>query len=192
MNPPTLAQRLGTTTHISPLLMKARRLGLRTPEDLERLAVRRGLRYYGEPGEENLLREDPVTYGSKPRDAVECAFSNEELAIGLLSLSQPFSQQRLRMGAAMLAAAGVSLERLTALAHQERCESVLHHIAICGQKVEPENDFWQRLLRQLPKVKIFAPDVLPHLTRFVAMTGFTRRGKETLMQWIRPQTVTIP
>ena len=37
----TLAYRLGTTTHLSPLPQKARRLGVRAPEDLERIALER-------------------------------------------------------------------------------------------------------------------------------------------------------
>jgi hypothetical protein len=41
MNPPTLAERLGTTTHLSPLLHKARRLGL-GPKELELSAIQRG------------------------------------------------------------------------------------------------------------------------------------------------------
>ena len=189
VNAPTLAQRLGTTPHLSPLLMKARRLGLRTPEDHERLAVRRGLRYYSQPGEIDRLKEEPTDYPVGRKDFPLDVFSNEELSIALLSLSWPFSQNRLRMGAAMLAAAGVSSERLVHLARQERCESVLCHIARCGQKVEPEQSFWPALVDALSEAKTYPPDVLPHLTRFVAMTGFTRRGKETVMQWIRPQTV---
>ncbi len=35
---PTLAEKLGTTAHLSPLLRKARRLGL-SPADLQTLAV---------------------------------------------------------------------------------------------------------------------------------------------------------
>jgi hypothetical protein len=50
METDTLAAKLGTTTHLSPLLMKARRLGLGV-EDLERLAIQRGCDYYhdGQP-----------------------------------------------------------------------------------------------------------------------------------------------
>ena len=178
----TLAQRLGTTVHLSPLLMKARRLGLATPEDLERLAVRRGLRYYDCSGESSILREEP-----EPEPAELCAdFSDEELAIALVSLSFQYSQMRLRMAAAVLATEGNSPEKLARLAVEERSEVVVVYIATCGLKVEPENPFWHTLLAHLPKLPEPRPDLLPHITRFVAMTGFTRRGKETIMQWIRP------
>jgi len=183
----TLAQRLGTTAHLSPLLMKAKRLGLHQPEDLERLAVRRGLRYYSEPGEFSRLREEAVDPIARIEEVEATPFSNEELAVALLSLGLPYCQQRIRMGAAMLAAVGVSAEKLLYLGRQERCESVLFYIAKCGQRVEPDNAFWRVILERLPKVQTFQPDVLPHITRFVAMTGFTRREKETVMQWIRPR-----
>ena len=42
---PTLASKLGTTTHLSPLLHKARRLGL-DGEKLQILAVQRGCDHY--------------------------------------------------------------------------------------------------------------------------------------------------
>lgn len=52
--------------------------------------------------------------------------------------------------------------------------------------MEPVNPYWAKLLALLPESATPAPDVLPHITRFVAMTGITRRGRETVMQWIRP------
>ena len=91
----TLAAKLGTTTHLSPLLHKARRLGL-GPRELEILAVHRRCVHYSD--------------GSEPAEplATEEEFSNEDLA-------------------------------------------------------------------------------LPHPTRFVAMTGFTRRGPGLVVEWQRPQ-----
>ena len=174
----TLAEQLGTTAHISPLLMKARGLGLREPVDLERLAIDRGCRYY-----------DPAIEGASSRETrlsvSKNDFSNNELALALLSISMPKSQRRLRMGAAMLAAEGNQAEEIVRIARMERCDLVVRHIAICGAVVEPENDFWKLILEELPKVEP-KPWVLPHITRFVTMTGVTRRGTETIMQWIRP------
>lgn len=46
---PTLAQRIGTSTHLSPLLQKARSLGVNDSRDLESIAIARGLRYFGLP-----------------------------------------------------------------------------------------------------------------------------------------------
>ena len=87
----------------------------------------------------------------------------------------------------MLAAQGNSPERLARLAIHDRSEQVVSYIAQCGRQVEPDNDFWDKLLALLPNPTYQpAPDVLPHITRFVAMTGVTRHGKQTIMQWIRP------
>ena len=163
--------------------MKARRLGFSTPESLENLAVRRGCRYYDSHAGQDRLAEEPAEYR-----ATQCeALTHEELALALLSIVLPKSQWRLRLGAAMLAAEGNSPERLANLAIQERSEQVVSYIAQCGRQVEPGNAFWDKLLALLPNPTYKpAPDVLPHITRFVAMTGFTRHGKETIMQWIRP------
>ena len=186
METETLARKLGTTTHLSPLLMKARRLGFSTSESLESLAVRRGCRYYDSKGELNRLAEEPAEYRVVQR-AREGTLANEELAVALLSIVLPKSQWRLRLGAAMLAASGNSPARIANLAIQERTEQVVSYIAQCGRQVEPGNDFWDKLLALLPNPTFQpAPDVLPHITRFVAMTGVTRKGKETIMQWIRP------
>ena len=165
--------------------MKARRLGLETPADLEKLAVSRGLRYYDSHGDSVKGNELPsiATASEIARE-----FSNEELAIALLSPSAAYSQQRLRMGAAMLAAEGNRPESIASLALRERCEAMVRHIASCGHEVEPENPFWEKLLGLLPAGDSEPlPDTLPHPTRFVAMTGITRNGVGNLKQWIRPR-----
>jgi hypothetical protein len=185
MQSETLAKRLGTTTHLSALLMKARRLGLTTPIDLERLAVSRGLRYYDSQGD-SLKGEGALA--TIPLCEIDRGLTNEELAIALLSPAAPYSQQRLRMGAAMLAAEGNSPQSIASLALRERCETVVRHIASCGHEVEPENPFWDKLLGLLPAShSVLKPDALPHSTRFVAMTGISRNGVGNLKQWIRPR-----
>lgn len=184
MEQETLAHRLGMTVHVSALLMKAGRLGFAAPEDLERLAIARGLRYYSNPSEVAMVREESAIY--RVGD-----LSNEELAMALLSICLPYSQQRIRMGAAMLAAEGNSPEVIAQLAVMERGERVVHYLASLGRQVEPENEFWSEILVRLPEFDPLKPDLLPHLTRFVAMTGYTQRGRETVMQWIRPQAAFV-
>lgn len=185
MSKDTLAYRLGTTTHVSPLLMKARRLGLRVPEDLCALAVQRGCRYYAGGGDLTTVVHETAPPPTMADIGTE-DFSNEELAMALLSIVLPYSQHRLRVGAAMLGAPGNSALKLARAAIHERCELVVRYIAVCGRRVEPENLFWQELLRRLPELPTPTVDTMPHISRFVAMTGVTRRGRETVMQWIRP------
>ena len=175
--PPTLATRLGTTTHVSTLLRKARKLGLATPDDLSSLAAQRGCRHYwheGVPEGELATREQ---------------FTDEELAIALLNVALPFDPHAIRCGAAMVNAEGNSPKRLAWLAKLERSEQVLRYVAECGKKYEPENAFWAELLALLP---IFPPPkdgALPHPTRFIAMTGFIPGvGRKFVTEWQRPQT----
>lgn len=177
----TLAKRLGMTTHLSPLLQKARRLGVRTPEDLERIAIVRGLRYFGQI---NPASDDPDRVSIPDLEH----FSNEELSIALLSPTLPYSLNRIRMGAAMLAAHGVSAEKVLRLARMERSEAIVRHIAECAASVEPENPLWKTLLQRLPTHQPLAPDILPHPSRFVAMSGLDRSGRNLRVQWIRPST----
>jgi hypothetical protein len=173
MTPPTLAAKLGTTTHLSALLEKARRLGL-GPEELEVLAVQRGCRHY--------------STGSEPERmlATDKQFSNEELALALLSTALPYAPHRIRCGAAMAASEGNDPMRLARLAVMERSVVPLRHVAAAGKRYEPQNRFWDELLAALPQTPPAKRGVLPHPTRFVAMTGFTRRGAEQVIEWQRP------
>ena len=174
--PKTLATRLGTTTHLSALLYKAWRLGLRTPDDLSALAAQRGCRHYwheGVPPGELATREQ---------------FNDEELAIALLNVALPFDPHAIRCGAAMVSAEGNSPKRLAWLAKLERSEQVLRYVAECGKKYEPENPFWTELLALLPVTPPPREGALPHPTRFIEMTGFIPGvGRKLVTEWQRPQ-----
>jgi hypothetical protein len=177
MDRPTLAEKLGTTTHLSPLLQKARRLGL-GPRELEILAVQRGCGHYANGSEPTtpLAREEQL--------------SNEELAIALLSPALPYDPHSIRCGAAMVGAFGNNPQRLAQMAILERAIVPLKYVAEAGQKFEPENRFWSELLAVLPRMPPPKSGVLPHPTRFVAMTGFTRKGPGLVIEWQRPSTIT--
>src|SRR5882724_5483525 len=111
METPTLATKLGTTTHLSPLLRKARRLGLGAAE-LEQLAIQRGCDYYS---------------GGEPSPPVHISveqFSNADLAIALVNTALRYDPQTLRLGAAMLSAEGNTPEEIARLTRMERCETV--------------------------------------------------------------------
>ena len=173
MKTPTLAEKLGMTTHISALLMKAKRLGL-GPQELQVLAAQRGCRHYSDGSEP----ETPL--------ATERQFSNAELALALLSVALPYDPHSIRCGAAMLSAKANDPAEVARLAVMERSEIPVRYVAEAGKKFEPQNRFWDDLLRLLPPTPAPKSGVLPHPTRFVVMTGFTRRGPEQLVQWVRP------
>ncbi len=172
----TLAARLGTTAHFSPLLRKARQLGLTSPVELSHLAVQRGCRHYwhaGVPEGELATREQ---------------FSDEELAVALLNIALPFDPQAIRCGAALVSAEGNDPRRLAWLAKLERSEPVLRYVAECGQKFEPENPFWGELLTLLPESPPIREGALPHPTRFISMNGYVRGvGPKIVTQWERPR-----
>ncbi|GDY22218.1 hypothetical protein LBMAG56_35650 [Verrucomicrobiota bacterium] len=176
--PPTLAAKLGTTARLSPLLHKAARLGL-DAEGLERLAFQRGCDYYhdGSP-------LPPATVSTEQ-------LSNEELAAALLNPALRYHPQTLRIGAAMLGATGNSPEKIAWLARLERCEQVIRYIAGAGRKFEPANPFWDQLLVLLPPTAPPDSAVVPHPTRFVAMTGITRQGVGIVTWWIHPHTQSL-
>jgi hypothetical protein len=152
---PTLAEKLGTTTHLSPLLQKARRLGLGA-KDLEQLAIQRGCDYY---------------QGAEPpgelRVGVE-QFSNAELAVALLNPGLRYTPQTVRLGAAMLSAPGNSPADIAWQMILERGEAIVRYVAQAGMKFERENPFWPELLALLPPApdpnRAFCPirhDLLP-------------------------------
>src|SRR5438552_2932195 len=98
----TLAAKLGTTTHLSPLLRKAQRLGLDAP-GLELLAIQRGCDYYHD-------------FSPLPASTItEKEFSNEELAVALLNPALRYHPQTIRLGAAVLGADGNEVAEIARL-----------------------------------------------------------------------------
>lgn len=172
----TTAQRLGTTTHLSPLLVKARRLGLELPLGLDQLAVHRGCDYY----RTNVAE-------SAPPEITQEQFSDEELIIALLSGGLRHSPRCIRLAAALVGREGINHSALVRLAVCERCVMALRYIVHCGADVEPDNQTWKSLLTSLPETTQPKVDALPHPSRFYAMTGITRGRIGIMRQWIRPK-----
>lgn len=175
MKTPTLAEKLGITPSTSPLLQKAKQLGLHTAALLESLGVARGCWHYRSPG-----------LGAPPAVS-ESDFSNEELAIALLSPGLPYSPHTIRVGAAMLSATGNDPETLVRLAVMERTVGPVRYITSSALRFEPENPFWRRILDRLPESAPIEDGLMPHPTRFVSMTGMTRAGVEKVTVWLRPR-----
>jgi hypothetical protein len=170
---PTLGEKLGLTRHISSLLRKARKLGL-DAAGLEMLAIQRGCTYYHD--------QSPLPAATVTREVL----SDAELGIALLHPGLRYHPQTIRLGAAMLSSPLNTPEEVSRLAIMERAEIPVRYVAEAGAKLEPLNLFWPRLLELLPRTPEPKSGVMPHPTRFVAMTGITRRGVERVIQWIRP------
>ncbi|MCW5551243.1 MAG: hypothetical protein KIS67_03650 [Verrucomicrobiae bacterium] len=176
MNTQTLAEKLGAPIRESSLLAKAKQAGLHSPELLEGLGVARGCWHYRSPA------LTPVPKVS------ESEFSNEELAVALLSPALPYAPHTIRIGAAMLGATGNEVDTICQLAKAEGCIAPVRYIANAGLRFEPDNLFWRRLLDQLPSTPPIPDGVMPHPTRFVSMSGITRAGAKIVAIWIRPRS----
>jgi hypothetical protein len=162
---PTLAQTLETTTPVSPLLRKARRLGIRSVEDMIHLAATRGCRHY--------------RLGNPPADLDVSAASlgDDELTILLIIGENAYEPTAIRCAAQLSRSPRIQPASLARLAVMEKCERVLTHIARAGVNHDPEGSrFWRDLLDRLPAVPARQESTLPHWTRFVSMPGIQRSG----------------
>ena len=170
----TLAGRMGETTHRSPLRWRGQSLGMRKAWDLLALAVTRGCRHFVRIAPTRLLREPELT-----------VLSNEELLGLLLSGANEYEPFLIRAAAELLRATPFDAARLAALARRERCARVLAYIAQAGAAHDqPGASFWKELLAALGPQRPVPPGVLPHWTRFVALEGMTRAGRDVRVRWI--------
>ncbi len=108
--------------------------------------------------------------------------------MSLLNVALPYDPHSIRCGAAMLGTDGNDVSMLARLAVEERSVLVLRHVAESGVRYEPSEPFWSMLLAALPLTPPPKDGVLPHPTRFIAMTGMDRGGQRGLRaQWLRPR-----
>lgn len=176
----TLAEHLGSTPHLSPLLHKARRLGFPTGDSLVRLAVRRGCTHYAPPDYDPAQVADPG----------EAQFSNLELAVALCSAAQKYDPRLLRCAAQMLGADDVDARALVRAARMERCEAVVRHIALAGVEADSERaSFWREVAAGLPVWPPPPAGVLPHPSRFLLQSGVVgpRRARGARSVWLKPR-----
>ncbi len=159
---PTLAQTIETTTPVSPLLRKARRIGIRSVDDMIALAASRGCSHY--------------LPGTRPVPALADELGDEELTILLIVGENPYEPTAIRCAA-----------KLARLALMEKCERVLAHIARAGIDHDLDGtDFWRDLLNRLHAPPARQESALPHWTRFVSMPGIQRSGPAPI-RWLTPR-----
>lgn len=178
---PTVAEQIGQTPHLSPLLRRLRRAGLTNADDMRRLAVARGCAHYRHP--------DDDLHGSPTVD--RAVVSDVELAFGMLTAAQQFNLLHVRCAAQLLSTEHLSEDAVIRLATLERALPVLQHIARAGVELDTKaRDRWERILSKLPPARPVAEGRLPHRSRFVAETGLTwqnrkldRSGRRV---WLRP------
>lgn len=171
---PTLAQTLGTTTPISPLLRKAGRLGIQSVEDMITLAALRGCHHYS-----------PIVPPAITPSASQ-NLTDEEITILLLVGENPYNPNAIRCAAQMARSPKINPAQLARLAVMENCERVLSHIARAGITHDPEGcAFWSEVLHGIsPPPPRHEPN-LPHWSRFVSMPGI-QRGGIAPTRWLVP------
>jgi hypothetical protein len=172
---PTLAQKLGDVTHVSPLLRQVRRLSGCAEEQvgewLLKCAVGRGATHYERDFPSELPPDNP-------------ALTNEELGVALCLGHLPWNPALLRAAAQLLSAPDVNIGQLARLAEMERVEPVLLHIAEAAARVAPDQEPWVELRAHLPRRRKVRTDALPHWSRFVSQTGVTAFGGGPRIDWL--------
>lgn len=171
----TLAQALATTTPVSPMLRKARRLGIHGVDALIALAVARGCFHYAQ-GTTPIL--NPSSRES---------LGDDELTILLIIGENPHNPTAIRCAAQLARSPHIDPVRLARLAIMEKCERVLGHIARSGLEHDREGSkFWSELLNHLSPPAARPEPSLPHWSRFVSMPGRQRHGPAPTV-WLVPR-----
>src|SRR6266571_246075 len=172
---PTLAERVGDVTHASALLRRLRRISGCAAADLPawllRCAVERGASHYRRHFDATLPADQP---------SLTC----EEIGVALCLAHHPFDATLIRAAAQLLSAPGTAADVLVHLAVMERCEPVLLHIADAAGRVAPALEPWRALRDKLPRRHRVRLDALPHWSRFVLQTGYTRAGRGQHIAWL--------
>ena len=163
---PTLARKLGDTTHLSPLFRRVVQ-ACGSPESagdwLLKAAVQRGARHYKRDFDLALAPDDP-------------SLSAEEIGVALCLGHLPDRPVFIRAASQLLSSPKTDIRKLTRLAQMERCEVVLSHIADAAARVAPTLEPWASLRPSLHCRKSAPEDALPHWSRFVSMTGIAETG----------------
>jgi hypothetical protein len=156
-----LAQRLGTTVHVSPLRFRLERLRAAWPsataaclEDwLVDVANARGVRVVERPGA-------PADFTAPPADTL----SAEDLVVAICQLQCLDRPQMVRLAAQLISRAAVDVPRLALVARRERVERVLAALADAALRVAPTHPTW-RALAALFRDAAPLRDVILHWTR---------------------------
>jgi hypothetical protein len=172
-SPRTLAQQLGETAAHTPLWLRARRLGLLPRDQLLALAVQRGARHYAG------LAAPAVA------QSASAAFSDEELVVLLLHGRNAFEPFLIRAAAELIRRLALDPARLAFAARRERCQRALAYLAEAGGRHDTPGAYpWGVLRAALGPQRPVPPGLMPHWSRFVALEGIDRQGRDRGRRWI--------
>ena len=163
----TLAEWLGMTRHISPLLQQLKRVKQDVnvmTQWLMNIAYARGASAYPRP---------PAT----PEEIQQASdFSDEEIAVALCHPDLPVDMIRIRMTAQLMSKKNTDAAGFARLIKMERTERIFRHIVVCANKIIPHHPLWDRLSESFGNTPLPESGKLPHWSRFAFVTGLTRSG----------------
>lgn len=103
----------------------------------------------------------------------------------LLHGANAFEPLLIRAAGELMRCRSMPADSLAKAATRERCERVLAYIARAGVQHDPQAaEFWTALLAALGPQRPVAPGLLPHWSRFVALEGVGRGGRQRNARWI--------
>lgn len=154
----TLAERLGTTTHVSPLRYKLKAAREQSPsvgtnsleEWLVDVANQRGFRI--------IRRPRDIDAGFTPPG--ENVLSNEDLVVAVCQLQCMDQPQFLRLAAQIISRKSVDLHKLILAAKRERTTRVLAELARQALRVDPEHELWKQIHESFSNARLFAEPLL--------------------------------
>jgi hypothetical protein len=157
-----LAERLGTTVHVSPLRMKLERLRAEFPSASAACVEDWLVDVANERGARIVFREDRPA--DAPVDLPRTCLTDEELIVGICQLQNLDRPQMLRLAAQLISRHAVDLRRLCHVAERERAGIVLAELARQALKVDPTHASWQAIAKRFARERP-PRDTLLHWTR---------------------------
>lgn len=157
-----LAQRLGTTVHVSPLCMKLKRLRREYPSPSAASREDWLVDVANERGARIVCREE------RPSDASinvpRTELNDEELVVGICLLQNADRPQMLRLAAQLISRQALNLQQLCHCAERERVGIVLAELARQALKVDAEHAAWRAIAERFARARP-PRDTLLHWTR---------------------------
>ena len=158
----TLAKRLGTTAHVSPLRMKLERLSRQFPSSTAASVEDWLVDVANDRGARIVVRDvcrDGLSVG-----VPEGMLSSEELVVGICLLQALDRPQMLRLAAQLISRQALDMLRLCRLAERERAGAVLAALARAALRVSPKHVAWSQIISRFGGEKPLR-DTLLHWTR---------------------------
>lgn len=173
-----LAERLGTTIHVSPLRIKLERLCQQFPSPSAACLEDWMIDVANDRGARIVSRENRSE--SKPVEIPESMLLPEELVVGICQLQCLDRPQMLRLAAQFISRGALDLKRLFLIAERERAGIVLSELARQALRVNPSHPAWRSIADRFSDERA-TRDVLLHWTRLAEPV--MKKGRCNAQEW---------